>query len=72
MIADRCRYEMEFGRYKYPVFQVPANKSLNDILVEDATRGLEKRVWPSKGRRRRAFPRLKPPSTASGCTMSSK
>jgi DNA polymerase-3 subunit alpha len=43
-IADQCQYEMVFGRYKYPVFQVPVNKSLNEILVEDATRGLEKRL----------------------------
>jgi DNA polymerase-3 subunit alpha len=39
---------MVFGRYKYPVFRVPANKSLNEILVEDATRGLEKRLVKRK------------------------
>ena len=43
-VADRCHYEMEFGRYKYPVFQVPENRSLNDVLAQAARRGMETRL----------------------------
>jgi DNA polymerase-3 subunit alpha len=43
-IARRCNYEMEFGQYKYPVFKVPDKRSLNDILAEEAQKGLEKRL----------------------------
>jgi DNA polymerase III subunit alpha len=43
-IADRCHFEMEFGHYKYPVFQVPGDKDLNELLIEEARRGLEKRL----------------------------
>jgi len=43
-IADRCTYEMEFGHYKYPVFQAAENRSLDDILVEDARKGLGERL----------------------------
>jgi DNA polymerase-3 subunit alpha len=43
-IARLCRYEMEFGHYKYPVFQVPKGTSLNDLLGEEARKGLEKRL----------------------------
>lgn len=43
-IADRCTYEMEFGHYKYPVFQAAGNRSLDDILVENAHKGLAERL----------------------------
>ncbi|MEJ2726537.1 MAG: DNA polymerase III subunit alpha, partial [Deltaproteobacteria bacterium] len=43
-VARLCNYEMEFGRYKYPVFQVPGDKSLDQLLSEAAERGLEGRL----------------------------
>ncbi|MBW1768086.1 MAG: DNA polymerase III subunit alpha [Deltaproteobacteria bacterium] len=43
-IARLCRYEMEFGQYKYPVFQVPAGITLEDMLLEEAQKGLKKRL----------------------------
>jgi len=43
-VARRCKYEMEFGNYKYPVFQVPKGTDLNDMLTKEAWEGLEKRL----------------------------
>ncbi len=43
-IAKRCHYEMEFGQYKYPVFQVQGNISLEEKLEKEARVGLEKRL----------------------------
>ena len=43
-IARLCQYEMEFGRYKYPVFQVPGKISLNELLAKEAERGLRTRL----------------------------
>ncbi len=43
-VAGRCTYEMEFGHYKYPVFHVPGDRSLDDMLAEAAQKGLEKRL----------------------------
>jgi len=43
-IADQCRYEMEFGQYKYPVFQVSNETSLDQLLEEAAFEGLSKRL----------------------------
>jgi DNA polymerase-3 subunit alpha len=43
-IAERCTFEMEFGKYKYPVFQVPEHTSLDQILTADARKGLERRL----------------------------
>ena len=43
-VARLCRYEMEFGKYKYPVFDVPEGRSLNDMLTHKAEVGLEKRL----------------------------
>lgn len=43
-IAKRCHYEMKFGQYKYPVFQVPGDISLEKKLEKDARKGLEKRL----------------------------
>jgi len=42
-IAQRCHYEMKFGQYKYPVFQVVGNLSLEEKLEKEARQGLEKR-----------------------------
>ncbi|MCP4683025.1 MAG: DNA polymerase III subunit alpha, partial [Desulfobacterales bacterium] len=47
-VADRCHYEMEFGNYKHPVFHVPDNKSLDDMLTDDVRKGLEKRLAQMK------------------------
>ncbi|MFH0845139.1 MAG: DNA polymerase III subunit alpha [Pseudomonadota bacterium] len=43
-VARLCRFEMEFGRYKYPVFQVDSQRGLNEILEEKAQQGLKKRL----------------------------
>ncbi len=43
-ISDRCEYKMEFGRYKYPVFQVREGKNLDDILTEKVLKGFEERM----------------------------
>jgi DNA polymerase III subunit alpha len=43
-IARRCEFHMEFGNYKYPVFQVPDKRSLEDLLAESAAEGLTKRL----------------------------
>ncbi|MBE9572077.1 MAG: DNA polymerase III subunit alpha, partial [Proteobacteria bacterium] len=47
-IARLCEYEMEFGRYKYPVFQVQGEKSLNELLTEDSRKGLTERLAQKK------------------------
>jgi len=43
-VARRCNYEMEFGQYKYPVFQVSENVSLEEKFEKEAREGLEKRL----------------------------
>ena len=43
-VASLCRYEMRFGEYKFPVFHVPEKQSLNDMLMELARKGLERRL----------------------------
>jgi DNA polymerase-3 subunit alpha len=43
-IAKKCNYEMEFGQYKYPVFQVAGNLSLEEELQKEARQGLNKRL----------------------------
>jgi len=35
-IAKRCSYEMEFGKYKYPVYTTEEGKSLDDMVREQA------------------------------------
>jgi len=54
-VASLCHYEMEFGNYKYPVFQVPENRSLNEILVDESKTGLKKRLF-GNGERPEAVP----------------
>ncbi|MBN2032439.1 MAG: DNA polymerase III subunit alpha, partial [Deltaproteobacteria bacterium] len=43
-IARRCEFHMEFGKYKYPVFQVPDHKNLEDLLADFSKKGLTKRL----------------------------
>jgi DNA polymerase-3 subunit alpha len=43
-IAGLCQFEMEFGRYKYPVFTVPGKRSLDEVFAEEAQKGLETRL----------------------------
>jgi DNA polymerase-3 subunit alpha len=43
-VAERCNYEMEFGHYKYPVFQVSGDLSLDEKFAEEAKEGLENRL----------------------------
>ena len=43
-IARRCEFHMQFGKYKYPVFRVPDQRSLEDLLTESAAKGLAKRL----------------------------
>jgi DNA polymerase-3 subunit alpha len=43
-IAGRCQYEMEFGKYKYPVFQSQGKQDLNNLLIQEARKGLEERI----------------------------
>jgi DNA polymerase-3 subunit alpha len=43
-VAERCGFQMDFGHYKYPVFQVPAGKSLEELLKDEARRGLDQRL----------------------------
>ncbi len=43
-VAERCTYQMKFGEYKYPVYHIDGDKSLDDLLKEEARKGLEKRL----------------------------
>lgn len=43
-VASRCNYEMKFGQYKYPVFNVPKGRTLDEILSQDARKGLKRRL----------------------------
>jgi len=43
-VASRCNYEMKFGQYKYPVFNVPEGRTLDEMLSHDAQLGLKKRL----------------------------
>jgi DNA polymerase III subunit alpha len=43
-IARRCTLELQFGRYQFPVFQVPAGVTLEAQLERDAEAGLNERV----------------------------
>jgi DNA polymerase III subunit alpha len=47
-IARRCDFHMEFGKYKYPVFRVPDQRSLDDLLAESAAKGLFARLSQKK------------------------
>jgi len=43
-VVEMCNFEMEFGKYKYPVFHLKGNKSLEDLLREEARAGLKDRL----------------------------
>jgi len=43
-IAGRCQFEMEFGKYKYPVFHPKNKKNLNELITTEARKGLEDRI----------------------------
>ena len=43
-IAKRCTLEMQFGRYQFPVFQVPQGVTLEAQLEQDTRAGLEVRL----------------------------
>ena len=43
-IADRCRFNMTFGEYKYPVYQTDDTRSLDDILTGEAHEGLKTKL----------------------------
>ena len=46
-VARRCQFEMEFGKYKYPVFcssDTTRGLNLDEMLVEEARKGLSKRL----------------------------
>ena len=60
-IARRCTLELQFGRYQFPVFQVPKGVTLEDQLERDARAGLAERLGraaPAAGLERRARARL--------------
>ncbi len=44
-IAKRCDFEMQFGKYHFPKFEVPAGKDLDTLMCEQARTGLGER-WP--------------------------
>jgi len=50
-IAERCNYEMEFGRYKYPEFHVPDGVSLEELLIKKAKEGLKRRLEQKENRK---------------------
>jgi len=43
-IAERCQLEIEMGRYHLPEYQVPAGKTREQVLEEQAWRGLRRRL----------------------------
>ena len=43
-VAGLCQYEMRLGEYKFPIFQVPEKQSLNNMLMEESRKGLERRL----------------------------
>ncbi len=43
-VASLCGYEMRFGEYKFPVFTAPEKQSLDEMLIDQARKGLQKRL----------------------------
>ena len=43
-VVKRCNLEMQFGRYQFPVYQVPKGVTLEEQLERDARAGLEERL----------------------------
>ncbi len=59
-IAKRCNFGFELGKPRLPLFPVPAGKSLDEYLLEEAQRGLECRLevlFPDPVEREAARPR---------------
>jgi DNA polymerase-3 subunit alpha len=45
-VAARCDFELQFGKYQFPVFATPESMSLEQLLEGDARAGLERRLEP--------------------------
>jgi DNA polymerase-3 subunit alpha len=58
-IASLCEYDMEFGQYKYPVFTVSEETSLEQLLEEEALSGLQKRLVQKEEEEGALTPELK-------------
>jgi DNA polymerase-3 subunit alpha len=58
-IASLCEYDMEFGQYKYPVFTVSEETSLDKLLEEAALSGLQKRLVQKEDEEGAVSPELK-------------
>ena len=43
-IAERCNLELDFKTYHFPEYQLPAGKSLDDVLEEMSRTGLDERL----------------------------
>jgi DNA polymerase-3 subunit alpha len=43
-IAERCNLELDFKTYHFPQYEKPADKSLDEVLAEQARQGLEERL----------------------------
>src|SRR4029078_3391639 len=43
-LAERCNLELRFGNHKFPVYKVPPERTLDEVLAEDARRGLDERL----------------------------
>ncbi len=50
-LAERCNVELEFGRNKFPVYQVPQGQSLDDVFAAEARKGMDERfaAWHAAG-----------------------
>ena len=57
-VAEKCNYEMKFGKYKYPEFHVPEGTSLEELLTEKAKKGLEFRIKQKEKREGNLKPEL--------------
>ncbi len=44
LIAERCNLELDFKTYHFPQYEKPAEKSLDEVLAEQAQKGLEDRL----------------------------
>jgi DNA polymerase-3 subunit alpha len=44
VIADRCDLELDFKTYHFPQYEKPADKTLDEVLAEQAEQGLEERL----------------------------
>ncbi|MEO6848148.1 MAG: DNA polymerase III subunit alpha [Chthoniobacterales bacterium] len=47
-IAERCNFEMEFGKLKYPSYEVPETTTREQYLRDLCQQGLEKRFTPEE------------------------